>query len=241
MGAVVKTKTYKLCAIGLAMSVLTLTQARAKDQADAKPAATKPAATQPTKPAAAKPANTAMAGPGKLVPADLSYSGHGCTILMPGDYRLGEFLLPTGKLFCFKGPEHPNKKTAVFNVTIAPTPKGADIPGERAMMDIMLDPQKTGLTNYKEQKEPVFTNGGHSFKGVSFSGQKKGGEDRHGFVYLTQDKDTFFVVFAQDEAPFADHSLPILLKTTQGCQIKKAEAQSQSPKPETKSAAPKKP
>ncbi|MBS2010067.1 MAG: hypothetical protein JST01_23665 [Cyanobacteria bacterium SZAS TMP-1] len=177
------------------------------------------------KPAAPKAApspspSTGMAGPGKWVPADLTISGHGCTVLVPGDYSLSEFLPPTGKLFCFKGPAHPDNKTAVFNVTIAPCQKGSDIPSERTVMDVMLNPHRK-LNGYKEQKEPIFTNEGHSFKGMSFSGKGKDGKQTSGFVYLTQDKDTYYILFAQDEEPFASKSLPLLLKTARGCQIKK--------------------
>jgi hypothetical protein len=242
MGAVVKANTYTLCAVGLVISTLTLAaglpvpaqqqnqqktpaKAQAQSKAQSKAPAKGPAQDQAKDQAAAqsaasKPAKTGMAGPGKWVPADLTFSGHSCTVLVPGDYSLGEFLAPNSKLFCFKGPQHADKKSAVFNITIVASPKGSDIPGERALMDMMLNPQRSGLTGYKEQKEPIFTNGSHSFKGVSFSGQVKGGEDRRGFTYLTQDKDTFFVVFVQDEMPFADSSLPLLLKAAKGCQIK---------------------
>ena len=164
---------------------------------------------------------TAMAGPGKWVPADLSISGHGCSVLIPGDYSLNEFLPPSGKLFCFKGPNHPDKKAAVFNVTIAPSQKGVDIPPERQVMDVMLNPHRKSLIDYKEQKEPIFVNDGHSFKGMSFSGKAKDGKQSSGFVYLTQDKDTYFILFALDEEPFASKSLPLLLKSARGCQIKK--------------------
>jgi len=164
---------------------------------------------------------TAMAGPGKWVPADLSISGHGCSVLIPGDYTLSEFLPPSGKLFCFKGPAHPDKRSAVFNVTIAPSQKGSDIPAERKVMDVMLNPHRISLTDYKEQKEPIFVNDGHSFKGMSFSGKGKDGKQNSGFVYLTQDKDTYFILFALDEEPFASKALPLLLKSARGCQIKK--------------------
>ncbi|MBS1992879.1 MAG: hypothetical protein JSS86_01965 [Cyanobacteria bacterium SZAS LIN-2] len=177
-------------------------------------------AEKPAAPKAAPSPSTGMAGPGKWVPADLTISGHGCTVLVPGDYSLSEFLPPTGKLFCFKGPAHPDNKTAVFNVTIAPCQKGSDIPSERTVMDVMLNPHRK-LNGYKEQKEPIFTNEGHSFKGMSFSGKGKDGKQTSGFVYLTQDKDTYYILFAQDEEPFASKSLPLLLKTARGCQIKK--------------------
>jgi len=163
---------------------------------------------------------TGMAGAGKWVPADLSISGHSCSVLIPGDYTLSEFLPPSGKIFCFKGALRPDKRSSVFNVTIAPSQKGVDIPSERTVMDVMLKPHRS-LTDYKEQKEASFVNDGHSFKGMSFTGKTKDGKLSSGFVYLTQDKDTYFILFGQDQEPFASKSLPLLIKSAHSCQIKK--------------------
>jgi len=163
---------------------------------------------------------TGMAGAGKWVPADLSITGHSCSVLIPGDYTLSEFVPPSGKIFCFKGAPHPDKRSSVFNVTIAPSQKGVDIPAERTVMDVMLKPHRS-LTDYKEQKEASFVNDGHSFKGMSFSGKAKDGKVSSGFVYLTQDKDTYFILFGQDQEPFASKSLPLLIKSAHSCQIKK--------------------
>jgi hypothetical protein len=263
MEAVVKgkfdlVKTFGKHAVGLAAGTLVLgavtlplpTAAQPKAPAKAPqkssenasenpPAKSKPAAEKPGEKKADEKPKSAMAGAGKMVPADLEFQGHSCTLSVPGDYQLSEYITHEGKLFCFKGPIHPDIKTSVFNVTIVPSPKGANLPGERELMDTMLKHQKTSLKEYKETKEPLFTNGGHSFKGVSFAGKGDGGEKRHGFVYLTQDKDTFFILFAQDEEPFSDKTLPLLIKSAQGCQIKKTQpiAEAEKPKVEAKATA----
>jgi hypothetical protein len=256
----VNTKNCKPYVVGLTVSVWAFTalglpvlaqsKAKAKSAEPTQAEGKSQTKGQPTaKGATSKPTTTGMAGPGKLVPAELRILGRGCTVLVPGDYRLSEFVEPGCKLFCFRGPEHPDKQTAVFNVSIATTPTGAAIPSEREMMETMLNPHRSSLANYKEQKEPLFTNGGHAFKGMSFSGtvkenqvskdskDSKAGKDskdskdskasktpkvavnRRGFVYLSQDKDTFFILFGLDEEPYAEKSMPILLKTAASCSI----------------------
>ena len=160
-----------------------------------------------------------MAGADKLVPADLSFQGHGCKIDIPGDYFLNEYAPPIGKLFSFKGPLHPSKDRAVLNLTIMPSPPGTVIPGERAMIDVMLNPYRQSLSKYQEDKEPSFMSGSSNFKGFNFSGVSHDGRATRGFVYLTQVRDTFFIIFASDEMPFADQSLPVLRRSTRACQI----------------------
>lgn len=218
-------KCLRAGAAVLALSVLLWT-ALAPPVAAEKGAAPKTKAKAPAQKAEGKkPAGepkSGMAGPGKLVPADLDYEGHACSVLVPGDYRLKEFILPDGKVFCFAGEAHPDVKAPVFNITIVPPKKGADLPGERHWIDAMLDHQRTSLKNYKEEKEPLFSTGGHSFKGMSFSGKAADGELRHGFVLISQDKDTFFIVYGQDEEPFSKTALPLLMKSAMGVQIKSA-------------------
>ncbi|MBU6452600.1 MAG: hypothetical protein KGS72_12515 [Cyanobacteria bacterium REEB67] len=169
--------------------------------------------------ASPEPDRSKMAGPDKLVPADLSINGHRCKVAIPGDYSLMEFTPPQGKLFSFRGPLHASKDRAFFNVTILSSPAGEPMPSERTMMDVMLNPQRKQLAKYQEEKQPLFMSGTHSFKGMSFSGVNREGHAMKGFVYLTQDRDTFFILFAQDEQPFADQSLPRLLISAKACHI----------------------
>lgn len=185
----------------------------------------------------AAPPKSGMAGAGKLVPADLDYQGHACSVLIPGDYRLREYILPDGKIFCFAGETHPDLKAPVFNITIIPGKKGDDLPGERHWIDAMLNPQKSALKNYKEEKVPLFTNGGHSFKGMTFAGKAADGENRHGFVLISQDKDSFFIVHAQDEEPFSNTAIPLLMKSARGIQIKNSGAAPAAEKPKTEAKA----
>jgi hypothetical protein len=166
-----------------------------------------------------EPDRSKMAGPNKLVPADLTMNGHTCRVAIPGDYSLVEFTPPQGKLYSFRGPLHPSKDRAFFNVTIIASPAGEPIPSERTMMDVMLNPQRKQLAKYEEEKQPLFMSGKHSFKGMKFSGINRQGRNMKGFVYLTQDRDTFFILFAQDEQPFADQSIPRLLISAKACHI----------------------
>jgi len=161
------------------------------------------------------------AGPGKLVPADLEYMGHECHILIPGDFSLQEFVSPSGKIFCFNSPWHSDKTRAVINVNIIPPDKKGECSSERALMDAMLDAHRKSLKNYKEVKEANFSNNGHEFKGYSYSGATEQKKNEHGFVFLTQDKTTFFILFGQDEEPYSTKSLPLLLNSAKGCEIKK--------------------
>ena len=163
-----------------------------------------------------------MAGAGKLVPAELEHNTHKINISIPGDFFLNEYALPTGKVFAFKGMLHEDKTRAVINVTIVPdvaAAPGALVDGERGMLEVIVAAPRQELKNYKEEKLPLFMSGSHSFKGVSFSGMQANGKQAKGFVYLTQARDTFFIIFAQDEMPFADQSMPLLLKQARACQL----------------------
>jgi hypothetical protein len=163
-----------------------------------------------------------MAGAGKLVPAELSYNGHVLTISIPGDFFLSEYLLSSGKVFSFKGMPHEDKSRAILNVTVVPdvaAGPGALIDGERGMIDVILAAPRKDLKNYKEEKLPLFMSATHSFKGLSFEGLQANGKNVKGFVYVTQAKDTFFIIFGQDELPFAEQSIPLLLKQARACRL----------------------
>jgi hypothetical protein len=155
-------------------------------------------------------AQSSVKTPSSVKAQTFVYQGASCSVEIPTKFTVTEKQTEVCRMFVLADSTKDKSNGVSLSISIVPIGGNGSL---NELTDGVLDPFRTGLKNYKEEKKAAATINGNVFENRSFSGNFPKGTPTAGFVYATMKKGFYFVLIGDVNGAQGAESINQLLKS----------------------------